>query len=170
MRPLIAIDPGTTESAYVVLSEGMATGGYLIDAMGLASNEELADIVTGGSQTFEVACEVMRNMGQFVGESTFETAYWIGEYRRICKEVGHSWHPVYRNDVKLFLCNSTRAKDADISTALASLYGGTGKTPAEIKRSAKGVKANHGPLYGIKSHIWSALGVGVTYLGGGSSA
>ena len=51
-----------------------------------------------------------------------------------------------------------RAKDSNIRQALLDLYGGD-------KRKAIGIKAEPGPLYGIKSHMWAALGVAV--IGGG---
>jgi hypothetical protein len=57
---------------------------------------------------------------------------------------------VFRRDVKLHLCGSARAKDPNIRQALLDRFGpvGTKKAP--------------GPLYGVKSHIWSALAVAVT--------
>jgi hypothetical protein len=57
---------------------------------------------------------------------------------------------VYRKDVKLLLCGSPRAKDANIRQALLDLLG------------PQGTKAKPGPTYGVKSHAWAALGVAVT--------
>ena len=50
---------------------------------------------------------------------------------------------------KMHLCNSPRAKDANVSQALKDKLGevGTAKAP--------------GPLYGIAKHAWAALAVGV---------
>ena len=64
-----------------------------------------------------------------------------------------------RLDVKLHLCKDSRAKDANIRQALLDRFPATGggKTP-QI-----GTKAQPGPLYGIKSHLWAALGVAVTF-------
>jgi hypothetical protein len=60
--------------------------------------------------------------------------------------------------VKSYLCGSQQAKDANIRQALINLYPptGGGKVP-QI-----GVQGNEGPLYGIKSHMWAALGVAAT--------
>jgi hypothetical protein len=60
-----------------------------------------------------------------------------------------------RKDVKLHLCGSPRAKDANIRQALLDRYGG--------KEKAIGSKHQRGPLYGIRSHLWAALAVAVTY-------
>jgi hypothetical protein len=56
---------------------------------------------------------------------------------------------IFRKDIKLFLCGTMRAKDANIRQALIDKIGpqGTKKTP--------------GPTYGIKSHTWAALAVAV---------
>jgi hypothetical protein len=62
---------------------------------------------------------------------------------------------VYRRDVKLHICGSQRAKDANIRQALIDCYGG--------KVEAIGKKKAPGPLYGISSHAWSALAVAQTW-------
>lgn len=64
-------------------------------------------------------------------------------------------HRIFRRDIKLHLCNSVRAKDANIRQALIDRYGG--------KEKAIGKKKSPGPLYGIKSHMWAALALAVTY-------
>src|SRR5690606_4735562 len=61
---------------------------------------------------------------------------------------------VYRKDVKLHLCGSPRAKDANIRQSLLDRFG-----PG--KEKAVGTKQNPGPLYGVKSHMWAALAVAV---------
>ena len=57
---------------------------------------------------------------------------------------------VYRQDVKLHLCKSNKAKDGNIRQALIDKLG------------PQGTKKYPGPTYGIKSHAWAALGVAVT--------
>jgi hypothetical protein len=57
---------------------------------------------------------------------------------------------VFRKDVKMHLCNSMRAKDANIRTALIDKLG------------APGTKKMQGPTYGVTSHAWAALAVAVT--------
>ena len=63
---------------------------------------------------------------------------------------------VYREDVKLHLCGSPRAKDANIRQALIDRWGGKAEAVGTVKKP--------GPLYGVKSHAWSALAVAVTAL------
>ena len=58
--------------------------------------------------------------------------------------------------MKLHLCHSARATDANIREALLDRYG-----PG--KEKAVGRKAAPGPLFGVSKDIWSALAVAVTF-------
>jgi hypothetical protein len=100
---------------------------------------------------------MIASYGMPVGREVFETCVWIGRFME-------QWgapdrvNLVYRKDVKMHLCGSPRAKDANIRQALIDLFEptGGGKTP-QI-----GTKAKPGPLYGVSTHAWPALGVAVT--------
>jgi len=104
-----------------------------------------------------LAIEMIASYGMAVGREVFETCVWIGRFQQ-------AWHTpdgvklVYRRDVKMQLCGSPKAKDANIRQALLDMFPATGggKTP-QI-----GTKAQPGPLYGITSHAWAALAVAVT--------
>lgn len=100
-----------------------------------------------------LAIEMVANYGMPAGKTLFETCVWIG---RFIEAHRGEHHLVYRRDVKLYLCNSSRARDANVMQALLDRYGGT-------RRAAVGTKKHPGPLYGFKSHLWAALGVAVTY-------
>jgi hypothetical protein len=82
----------------------------------------------------------------------FETVFWIG---RFCQAWRGEYVRIHRREVKLHLCNSARAKDANVRQALIDRFG-----PG--KDRAIGKKASKGPLYGFKSDLWAALGVAVT--------
>jgi hypothetical protein len=92
-----------------------------------------------------------------VGREVFETCVWIGRFIQV-------WHDpdavklVYRKDVKLHLCGTTKAKDPNVRQALLDLFPrtGGGKTP-QI-----GVQKQPGPLFGVSTHAWPALGVAIT--------
>ncbi|MDB5975178.1 MAG: hypothetical protein JWR07_1938 [Nevskia sp.] len=104
-----------------------------------------------------LAVEMIASYGMPVGREVFETCVWIGRFKQ-------AWYSpdevmlVYRKDVKLHLCGSPRAKDPNVRQALIDLYPATGggKTP-QI-----GTKAKPGPLFGVTSHAWPALGVALT--------
>lgn len=147
MNQIFAIDPGTRESGWVLFREGK------VIATGVSDNFDLLiRLEEIGNWHTTLAIEMVASYGMAVGREVFETCVWIGRFQE-------KWHVpgtvklVYRRDVKLHLCGSAKAKDANIRQALLDLLGpqGTKKTP--------------GPTYGVKSHAWAALAVAVTVAG-----
>jgi hypothetical protein len=147
---LIAIDPGTTQSAYVIL-HGMTPVRH-----GIVANEEML-LVLGDARVSEDAEDLVIEMvacyGMAVGKEVFETCVWIGRFIEAWR--GPNITRVTRHQVKMHLCHSAKAKDGNVRQALLDMYGGA---------TAVGKKASPGPLYGVHSDIWQALAVGVTYL------
>lgn len=145
---LLAIDPGTTQSAWVEYEDGLPV------AFGLDPNQQLLYVIRD-SYADILAIESVASYGMAVGAEVFDTCVWAGRFiqqwwqRHAESSVGR----VYRKDVKLHLCGSMRAKDANVRQALIDRYGG--------KELAIGRKASPGPLYGIKADIWAALAVAV---------
>jgi hypothetical protein len=64
---------------------------------------------------------------------------------------------VKRREVKIHLCGSMKAKDANVRQVLLDRYG-----PGKAK--AVGLKRSPGPLYGFSKDLWSALAVGITWI------
>lgn len=143
---ILAIDPGPEQSAYVKYEDGPVTSGIVPNYELLASMRKCPDYI-------DLAIEGIACYGMPVGKETFDTCIWIG---RFIEANGGVHNLVYRGDVKMHLCRSMRAKDPMIRQALIDRFG-----PG--KDRAIGTKKNPGPLYGIKSHCWSALAVAVTY-------
>jgi len=150
MTAILAIDPGTTRSAWVLLRDDAT-----ILEHGLEDNARVLDIVAGTA--WPLVIEMIASYGMPVGREVFETCVWIG---RFAQAAHGKWHPVYRRDVKLELCGSPRAKDANVRQAIIDLYPPTGGG----KRPQIGTKREPGPLYGIRADEWAALGVGLTWL------
>ena len=151
MSTIFAIDPGTTQSGWVLLD-----GARLLYS-GVCPNHDVLRWLRTGQRADLLAIEMIAGMGMTVGQSTFETVRWIGRFQEAC-ERPEDVHFVFRRDVKLHLCGSMQAKDANVRQALIDRFPATGggKTP-QI-----GTKAKPGPLYGVSSHAWSALAVAVT--------
>jgi Holliday junction resolvasome RuvABC endonuclease subunit len=148
MSRLLAIDPGTTESGWCVL-EGRA-----VEASGVFANDEILDELEAYADgRTHLAIEMIASYGMPVGREVFETCVWIGRFsERWYSRTEHLPALVYRQQVKLHLCGSARAKDANIRQALLDLIG------------PQGTKKAPGPTYGVKSHAWAALAVGATHL------
>lgn len=144
---LYAIDPGTEQSAVVVLN-GAITGA-------MWSNDDLCAALSHSSVPAgsHLVIEQVESYGMAVGREVFETVFWSGRFAESWQRRGMrvTWSRLGRRDVKLHLCGSARAKDANIRQALIDRYGGKAATK-------KG-----GPLYGIRSHLWAALALAVTY-------
>lgn len=143
---MIAIDPGPEQSAWVVYRAG-----EVCDAA-ISQNDKVLDLLRCAASPWgPVAIEMIASYGMPVGREVFETCVWIGRF-----DPYNTAALVYRKDVKMHLCGSPRAKDANIRQALIDRFG-----PGKDK--AIGKKAAPGPLYGFKADMWAALAVAVTY-------
>lgn len=147
---ILAIDPGPTESAY------LAYDGEKPYGMDILSNEEMVRKILDYYHCEHMAIEGVACYGMAVGKEVFDTCIWIGRFIQQWSPLKPcDWSLVYRPEVKLHLCHSARAKDPNVRQALLDKFGG--------KEKAIGKKATPGPLYGVRSHVWSALAVAVTY-------
>jgi hypothetical protein len=154
-QSILALDPGTTQSGWCEFD----ARGRVLDS-GVASNHDVLRWVQADRDASILAIEMIASYGMAVGREVFETCVWIGRFQQAWRDPA-SVRLVYRRDVKLHLCGSSKAKDPNVRQALIDLFPATGggKTP-QI-----GVKAQPGPLFGVSSHAWPALGVAVTVAG-----
>lgn len=149
----VGIDPGTEQSALAVLSDTGVVRHHYIIPNGREMESAIGAAVTLDGGPVTVAIEMVESFGMPVGRETFATVEYIGWLKRGLADKGLSVVGVTRKQVKLHLCGTTRANDSNIKQAILDLYGGS---------KAVGSKKEPGPLYGIKSHEWSALAVALT--------
>jgi hypothetical protein len=147
---IYAIDPGPEKSA-LVLMEGQTIGGCLTE-----SNDEIRQMLLHRprQKSDVLVLEQIASFGMPVGAEVFETVFWSGRFVEVWGMP--SWHRVKRHEVKVHLCGSMRAKDANIRQALIDRFG-----PG--KATACGTKDKPGPLYGMHGDEWQALAAGVTW-------
>jgi hypothetical protein len=147
---IVAIDPGTTESAFVALHDGVPAEHDKLP------NDILLLRVRNDWDPIHhlLAIEAIASYGMSVGKEVFDTCMWIGRFREAWERRGGVVQLVYRREVKLFLCESSKASDSNIRAAIIDRYGG--------QAAAIGRKAEPGVLYGIKADRWSALAVALT--------
>lgn len=149
---LLALDPGYTQTAWVEYD----TAQERPYRFAIEPNEVVLETI-GKLWCDHLAVEMVACYGMAVGREVFETCVWIGRFVEAWKRTHPGeYTPVYRRDVKLALCGSSRAKDANVRQALLDRFG-----PG--KELAVGRKASPGPLYGFKADLWAALGVAVTW-------
>jgi len=156
MGYILAVDPGNEESAWVLLGEDLAPIRFAKEnnkkAMESISGiylENVSDFVVYDPLT--VVVEMVASYGMAVGKEVFETCVWIGRFIEQAETYGYKAEKVYRKDVKLNLCGTTKAKDSNIRQALIDRFGivGTKKSP--------------GFFYGVSKDVWAAIAVAVTF-------
>ena len=162
MDIIIAIDPGTSQSA--IIEYDVITGGVLYAEI-LENNVVLDYISINSYGKKHLVIEMLQNYGMAVGKTTFETCVWIGRFMESCHE-NTPISRLYRKQrwdgyegVCMHMCHNNRAKDTNIKQAVMDIYPptGGGKTPQV------GTKSQPGPLFGIKKDLWQALGVAITF-------
>lgn len=148
---IIAIDPGSTESAYVILDENLKPVEF-----GKVENAKLLTQLNMDVHNYKhsydinhFAIEMIASYGMAVGKEVFETCVWVGRFWERAN-FNHRKY-IYRKDEKMNLCHSMKAKDSNIRQALIDRFG-------EV-----GTKKNPGWFYGVSKDVWSAIAVGVTY-------
>ena len=151
-KRILAIDPGTEQSAYMCYYDKELVEFAIVD------NETLRHIIPQFTADY-CAIEMVAHYGMAVGKEVFETCVWIGRFAEKWESV-HKEKTIfiYRKEVTMHLCHSARAKDPNVRQAILDMFPctGGGKTPQ------KGTKKQPGPLYGISKDVWSALAVAIT--------
>jgi hypothetical protein len=137
---IFGIDPGSEQSAFVlydshdkvIVDKGIMMNHDMLHGLAQLKREDAADIL---------AIEMIASYGMPVGREVFETCVWIGRFMQsFYKPL--SIERIPRKDVKMHLCGSMRAKDANIRQSLIDKLG---------KEATKGVAKD----------MWSALAVAV---------
>ena len=145
---ILSIDPGNVQSAYVLIEADTLKP----IAAQILPNDDMLALIAGhpDKASTDFVIEMVASFGMAVGESIFETTFWIGQLYAAAQQYNARYR-LKRMDVKMNLCHNSRAKDANIRQALIDRFGivGTKKAP--------------GWFYGFKSDLWAAYAVGVTY-------
>ena len=150
---ILAIDPGTYRSAYVI----WRPRDHILVDKGLIENDDMVNVVRAfGTMHSPVVGRLVVEMvghygtGMSVGKSVFETCVWIGRFIQ-AQQSPYGSELIFRKTVVARLCGSAKGRDANVRQALIDRYGPTG------------TKKNPGKLYGVKKDIWQALGVAVAW-------
>lgn len=170
---IMAIDPGPEQSAQVTVRV-TADGAMTIIDHGIQRNEVIRADVYGfaiaspvalyGDGERRLVIEQIASMGMAVGAETFETCVWTGRFLETFEGTSNiTAHRIPRVPIKVHLCGTAKAKDANIRQALIDRFGGSKALQkhkaAKVNRKGEVVSPEvlAGPLAGISSHCWSAL-------------
>ena len=155
MTTVLAIDPGTTESAWV-----------LIDAdtrrpreFGKTINLDLLDLIDWRlGESSVAAIEMVASYGMAVGSDVFETCVWVGRFTEAIRRYRFDRAApgyVKRHAVKVHHCHSAKANDSNIRQALVDRF-----APGQPNHG-KGTKAAPGWFHGFHTDVWQAYALAV---------
>jgi hypothetical protein len=144
MSAILAIDPGTTRSAWVNLNQSGVQEHGILDNEDMLANVALASVLG-----MTIVIEKVESYGMAVGAEVFETVFWSGRFAQAADP--RPVHRIGRKAVKVALCGTTKAKDPNVRQALIDRWGGRDA----IRKG--------GPLYGIHGDEWAALAVAVAW-------
>ena len=152
---VLAIDPGSTESALVWFDSSAQRVLDKYKADNQACLEQIAQ-----SNVDWLAIEQAESFGAKVWSQVFTTVVWTGRFIQAWEmtrpgRTRDTHTQVTRREVKMHLTGSARAKDGQIRNCLIDRWGG--------KDKAIGSKKQPGPLLGVTADMWQALAIGVTY-------
>lgn len=153
MTRVLAIDPGNTESGWVIIDA--ATREPL--QFGKSPN----DLVLGhcyGDLDWDVAViEMVASYGMAVGADVFETCVWIGRFVEATATAPGGSEPqlVKRHPIKMHHCHSAKAKDSNVRQALVDRF-----APGQPNHG-KGTKAAPGWFHGFAKDVWQAYALAV---------
>lgn len=155
MKRILAIDPGTTESAFVLVG-----GGCKPIRFDKIKNEALLEMMNDGllHDTDHVVIERVASYGMPVGQEVFATCEWIGRFTQTAINLGRPVSFVFRQEEKMTICHDSRANDANIRRALIDRFA------RHDMRSGTGTKKNPDFFYGFRRDIWQAFAVAVTFI------
>ena len=158
MGLIFAIDAGPDKSGYCIFDPD----NFKVVEFGEPINIDLKEKIK--NYTGKFAIETIVSYGMAVGKSTFNTCFVIGQFQQMIMDKGCEYEMISRQDVKLNLCFSARAKDANVNQAVRDLFPASGRN-GKGEPCVKGTKKNQGPLYGFSGHAYSALAVALTSAG-----
>lgn len=152
---VLAIDPGPTESAFVVIDADTCRP---ID-FGKIENQRLLATIQACAIDWDIAhaaIEMVASYGMAVGAEVFDTCVWIGRFHSyVSGWTTRTPELVKRLPVKLHHCHDSKAKDSNITQALVDRF-----APGQPNHG-KGTKAAPGWFHGFFKDIWQAYALAV---------
>jgi len=127
-------------------------------------NREVLEWLSTCSRHHALVMEVVRPRGMLpIYKELVDTAIWIGRFQQMWDPAatndhspgGNGFFEITREQVKRAILGKMNGKDSQLRAATIDLFGG--------KDRAIGKKASAGPLYDIKSDMWSALAIAIAW-------
>lgn len=153
MSAILAIDPGSTESGWVLIDAGTCQP----LRFGKDANADLLnEIDSGWIFSATAVIEMVASYGMAVGAEVFDTCVWVGRFQQVvAHRTGRTPQLVTRQPIKLHHCHSSKANDSNIRQALVDRFA------SGQPNYGKGTKAEPGWFYGFRADVWQAYALAV---------
>ena len=183
---ILAIDPGNMKSGWIIgRDDEEVIGGFDVVSFGVDENKYLRGQFKEAVSLFQptltrLVIETPKPRGMPTAGEEMETMIHIGRFIQQWSRLGGRWSYVFRQDVKLNLCGNNRAKDPNVSQAIKDRFGGEqngrkcrvckGKgwvgrgRPVCTACNGEMWEVPPGPLAGVATHVWAALGVALWFV------
>lgn len=170
---ILAIDPGNTESGWVVID---GTDAHPLAAGKWDNLRLLGAIQNGPTALLDLGClgtapargdnlvdtlviEMVASYGMPVGSEVFDTCVWIGRFAQVWEDcTATPADLIKRPDVKLHHTGWRGSKDSNVTAALVERF-----APGQ-RNHGKGTKKYPGFFYGFRADIWQAYALGVCWI------
>lgn len=182
----LAIDPGNAKSGWVYFGLSDNEAGLDVESFGIDSNEELRSKIRQGVfdvQKTRLLIETPKPRGMPTAGEEMETLVMIGRFVQEWSRCGGRWSFVFRQDTKLHLTGSSKAKDGNVNQAIRDRFGGDqrpikcsgckgkgwrgpGRPVCAVCNGARYERAP-GPIFGITSHAFAALAIAIWWVDNG---
>ena len=161
-RTILALDPGTVESGWVLwdLAE------MRVIRSGVDDNDFVEDRLCfqfGGAEWDACVIERPAPMGQVLGRDLLETIWTAARFTCAAEAIAAfgdvTIQHIERMEVKRQLLGRTTGNDTQVNAAVRAYVANHHHI---TEKEVKGTKKAPGPCFGIKSHAWAALAVCLT--------
>lgn len=146
-RIVVAVDPGTYETAFVLSLFSSAHP----DRVRILHKDKIKNAAMikylKAVPCDIVVCEEIQSYGMRVSGTVFDTVRFVGRLEQITSDRSKDFLLLGRRDIKTFVGLPVKCKDADVRRRMIAIYG------------EQGTKRNPGPTYGFSADMWAALAV-----------
>lgn len=130
------------------------------------------------TKAIRLLIETPKPRGMPTAGEEMETLIHIGRFIQTWSQLGGRYSYVFRQEVKLHICGSARAKDPNVNQAIRDMFGGDSQAGKKCSRcKGKGWfgagrpvcdechgskwEALPGPLAGVTNHTYAAIALGI---------